>query len=386
MMYLVAILLQLIGGAFTSLIVIGNLSVQICLTIFSMGLTIIFLFKNYKLVTSKIKLKNTFFIESTLMILYLIFLYLLVEKSKYSVVEIFKIVIYIYSIYFLNKSAIEVYRKKYSDFKQLKKVMYTWMKFNCYLSFIQFIAFHIFRIVIQYPTQRIYQHGMIRPAGLYTEPAHWGGIAILYFILSKDEFCERKKDIIFIIISLVLSGSTISIIVAILLALRLFINTFKVEYMIRTLIIISISIISLGFFLFKTDQGKRVQILLSNPYKDGSMKMRIIKGVDIYNNLNLQQKIIGINQNGLKNIDNYISWENSDLIGSGEYMSGLTLELISYGIIGTVLLNGFYYRTLNVKNKKFFFFVFEILRIGSSLSYMSMPMILFVVYSNIDDN
>lgn len=125
--------------------------------------------------------------------------------------------------------------------------------------------------------------------------------------------------------------------------------------------------------------------MLDNIKADQSLMVRVYKGIYIYNNMDNYEKLFGINFGNIDEIKKYIYdpqyYENfTDQI---EYMSGIGYELISFGLIGFLIINIFYYKVLNAKKNKYFFIVFELMRFGINLSYMSSIMILFLILCNI---
>ncbi|EOU1697810.1 hypothetical protein LTX13_002038 [Clostridium perfringens] len=251
----------------------------------------------------------------------------------------------------------------------------------------QLVLFNFFGVVLQYNTQRIYDHGSLRPAGLFTEPAFIGAYSIILLSLSAKEYINKKSLILITSIILITTGSAISILVSALLILKfLFIK--RKDKKIITLFLIILLCLPTGISIFlNTNQGMRIKSLIDNTNYDGSAIVRVYKGIYIFNQFDFEKKLFGVNFGNYNETDKYI--ENSgkyydSFKSTGEYMSGVGLELVHFGLIGFLILNIFYAYVLRANRNIFFFIAFEILRIGSNLSYMSFIMILFLIMSNLN--
>ena len=383
MLYLFSFIILIIGSFFTSLCIIGNLSVNIVFSIFSIILVFIFLILNIKKVIS-LEVKRTNIIPVFFILIYFTIYFCFNKNFSQNYLELFKMYIYMISIYCFFKIGLEI---KSFNTEKLKKIYIIFLKLNLAIAVLQLVLFNVFGIVLQYNTQRIYDHGSLRPAGLFTEPSFIGAYSIILLSLSVKEYIDKKKLILITSLILITTGSAVSILVSILLIFKFLFIKRKNKKIITLFLIILLCLPTATSIFLNTNQGMRIRSLIDNTNYDGSAIVRVYKGIYIFNQFDFKKKLFGVNFGNYNETDEYI--DNSgkyydSFKGTGEYMSGVGLELVHFGLIGFLILNVFYAYVLKANKNIFFFIAFEILRMGSNLSYMSFIMILFLIMTNLN--
>jgi hypothetical protein len=184
-----------------------------------------------------------------------------------------------------------------------------------------------------------------RPASLFLEPAHFAqfmGPALL-FVLFDEKRKNRFPVAVFFSIAVLLSTSTNAVVIVIVAWVSYLayenLQTKNVQNLLRiiSVVIAIIVIIAVSARFSETfSYGiTRLQKLIAGSDASGSAYERVMKGFEIWKQLNILEKIFGI---GFGTYDSYYSLGTLSVYnGEVEYMSSISYILVSGGIIGLTL-------------------------------------------------
>lgn len=193
-----------------------------------------------------------------------------------------------------------------------------------------------------------YAENFFRPAGFYSEPAMFSQFllpAIVFSIIGWDKKEANYVLLIFILLGIIISTSTLGIALAIILVVYSFYVKYKRN---QTKLILVVAITSISIFIvlnilepqLVTFTLSKLNIFDSAVY--GSEGIRIFRGWSIFYQIPDHYKMIGI---GHGNLGNFLTrtgitsiYDTNDL-GYLDYASGISLSFLYYGIIpGTLYL------------------------------------------------
>ena len=271
----------------------------------------------------------------------------------------------------------------------VSKIMNFVIKLNVIIIFVQSILYNFMHIYIKLPYQVIsWGSTEGRPLGLFSEPAHVGSLFICILLLDKNVIIREKRWIILSILSLILTQSPTNIVISATILIKLLIS---IGFNLRKLFIVCgiLTIMITSGIKDSNYHIERISNIVSGDINevDGSTFGRVYKGFIVFSNMPLDKKLIGIGiDNELESIQ-YSSRSKyySRLLENVSYFSGIGYELVTYGIVGFLIINIFYYLLLG-KNNLLFFIVFEILRIGTGLNYTSSILPLYIIMSRMLKN
>jgi len=325
------------------------------------------------------------------LILFIIFIIFNLNISRYNSIIHISISILLFFILYLN---IDIF-KKYNHILEsnFKILIYVFT----FIIMAQFILLNIFHInfdlsfgLMDSSGQRNYneKQAFLRSSGLYVEPAHQSLMLIFLLILAEySHFKERY--ILFIVISLIFTFSTIGLIADIIYLLYyIFIknkakNKIKILCMIIILFIINYK--SIIIYLFKIFQ-------INNQYS--SAYIRLVGPIVILQNMNFKELMIGIGFGNIQEFlikNNYINSSN----GATQIGSNSLLQFLTSG--GIILLFIFILFKLHIffnikqgfndKFSKIAFILYLIIDFGGDYSYLPWYwVILFIIRYNIENN
>lgn len=295
-------------------------------------------------------------------------------------IELPKLIFYLIMFWFIPYVFIEIAYQEKFNLKKFENIYFYCIMINVIFIFIQFIGFYIFNIYFELPYQTIYWDSVIRPVGFFGEPAHFGSFC-LGIVMYDDKFFKHNiRNIILVVVALVISGSVVNIITSTIIILKLIKSLNLKKKFIMGVLILSGGIIIASFNL---DLFTRLEYALQTDINeiDGSTLVRVYKGPIIFNNMDLEEKIIGLGIGNESRISEYINNSRLYRLFLGDmqdYFSGLGYEMVFFGIFGLLILNLFYYIYLG-KNNTLFFIGFEILRLGTSISYPSPIIPMYII-------
>lgn len=322
-----------------------------------------------------IKRKNIVLLLFTIIIsIYLLINFMFTKSTSFF--NTFKLIIYCFTYYFFIK--INLDDVICNDRKIINRIVNIYLGLiyiNIFWGIVQVVSYRYLNIVLSYPSQVITLNGVVRLTGLFGEPAHLGLFCLPLTLFNREFYINRYKFIVLLVFSLMISNSTVCLIVAVSIFLKLFLfisNKKKVMLIIITTIAI---LVASNMF----DLSRYTSSLTG---ADTSSMARIEKWKVVYNNMDPVQKLIGIGMDSdteeyLRNDFNY-----SKYLVYLDYYPGFGQELIYLGIMGFILFNIYYLYLFNYKFKNILFFIcFECMRLGSSITFNSNIMVMFLILS-----
>ncbi|MGU8352507.1 hypothetical protein ACV3NO_10110 [Clostridium perfringens] len=230
-------------------------------------------------------------------------------------------------------------------------------------------------LVLNYQTA--FRGNIFRPCGFFGEPAHLGIFLVALITLKKDIFIENLKFIFITIILLILTGSSVNLMVSILLVIKIML-IYKNKKKLIVYLPILLLVLNLFIYIFPNQFQRNFTVFKNVENTDDSTILRFYKGFIVFKSLDFKEKLLGAGEGDTDYIykipSEYFELFNENL----DYFSGIGGEIVYLGLIQSILLNIFYYYILG-KNNKYFFVSFEILRFGASISYNSIIIPLFVI-------
>lgn len=241
----------------------------------------------------------------------------------------------------------------------------------------QFLGNNFADLYLAFPWQRS-SPLFYRPSGVFLEPAHMGQFSLGLLFFQRSDFFPKKNQglILLVVISLVVSFSAISLIVALSILLRLVMGRTRIFKNSSLNLAISLGIVFLlamgsHSFLSNVPQFERIQ--KASNLEGGSSIVRVLKGPILFQNLPLEKILLGVGP-GLsdKAIDNYHG-EHSDLFQkTGRYVNGFFDEFICYGFFAALFLNLFYLLLfLPSDDWALKYITFQAVRLGAGLTIAS---------------
>lgn len=377
----IAITLLIVATHFIYLYVFSNIALSHIMIYF--GVLIMLLYVVNKLASRKkvFYLKKIYkYIIIITIILIIYFILFNFEYFTSNHIELPKLIFYLTMFWFTPYIFMEILYQEKFNLKNIENIYFYCIMINVIFIFIQFIGFYIFNIYFELPYQTIYWDNIIRPVGFFGEPAHFGSFCLAIVMYDEKFFKYNIRNIVLIIIALVISGSVVNIITSTIIILKL-----VKSLNLKKKFIIGVLILSVGITIasFNLDLFTRLEYALQTDINkiDGSTLVRVYKGPIIFNNMNLGKKITGLGMGNERVIPEYIN--NSRLYSlflgdMQEYFSGLGYEMVFFGVVGLLILNVFFYIYLG-KNNTLFFIGFEILRLGTSISYPSPIIPMYII-------
>ncbi len=296
-----------------------------------------------------------------------------------STFELFKSYILVFVNLFLLAGLKEIPTKLYSFTWSAYKVL---VFLNLIVVLAQFAGIFIgysFTLPWQVTGFQNFDMHRSRPSGLFSEPAHLALAAIP--ILVVGDRLSKLEGILFTLysLSLFLTFSSTDYVFATLVLLRLIAmmflsrkgNSFSTLSRILGIITLLFLVLLVFSFLPRLPQFQRIQASLS--LSDMSSQARLLEGFRIFSELDITHKLFGVGPGDLKPaLEKLLSINiNEYLIPSG----GLSVELISYGIMFVILEKVFLTMKLGLKN----FLVILIYQLGAGLTINSPGMIYIVL-------
>ncbi|ELC8383138.1 hypothetical protein ACV3MX_08475 [Clostridium perfringens] len=272
--------------------------------------------------------------------------------------------------------AIKIYKNKFKSINVIKIYLII-AKINIYLAIIQFGVNKISGISLVLNYQTAFRGNIFRPCGFFGEPAHLGIFLVALITLKKDIFIENLKFIFITIILLILTGSSVNLMVSILLVIKIML-IYKNKKKLIVYLPILLLVLNLFIYIFPNQFQRNFTVFKNVENTDDSTILRFYKGFIVFKSLDFKEKLLGAGEGDTDYIykipSEYFELFNENL----DYFSGIGGEIVYLGLIQSILLNIFYYYILG-KNNKYFFVSFEILRFGASISYNSIIIPLFVI-------
>lgn len=184
--------------------------------------------------------------------------------------------------------------------------------------------------------------GFLRPSGYFLEPSHLSqfflpGVVLSLFNWGKNKGLDYKSLILFLI-TIFISGSTNGIVISgIILILFMAYKVYK-ERNIKVFGFVLIGITTLIVFLYWQNEMFAYIYSKINFSSDETRRMqgiRILRGWEIFKNLPIKYKFIGIGHGNIKNymlLNNIITTYDPSNIDNLDYVNGLSALVIYYGI------------------------------------------------------
>lgn len=208
-----------------------------------------------------------------------------------------------------------------------------------------------------------YKFLLYRPSSMFLEPGYYALFCIPYIcifpFLKKQTFGEKFSNLI-VYISIFLSGSSAGIIalcVVFYSSINAYLKNVGLKKFINYFFTFIISFIFLFIFCFFFRENNYIDRTISG----ASFNYRIVRGVEIYEKMNISSKIIGIGPN---NLENYMKYNNLMTNYDEErldYCSSFTQILNYFGLIG------------------FIFFVIYLINIYNDIKINKIAKLLFVL-------
>lgn len=381
-MLIVSFILQIIAIQFNYVYVKKNLSLAFLFMVIALIIQTIYILRD------SFKQRYGFLINSKIsngikwiLILQIIIIVFNFKVFSNNFIEFIKFNIFIMGYWIIPYYCIFIYLKN-SPNKAMRviKIYILIVVVNVYFALIQFSFYELFKISLALPYQVLERGIIFRPAGFLGEPAHLGVLILPILSFSRIMIKKQRVNIILATIILFLSGSTVNLIVALLLSIKL-IFSFKFNNK-NIIFIITISIISVMFLEMFPEQFQRHKTVFEKDLNsvDNSTVLRIYKGPIIFRNLPIDKKITGVGIGNEREAISYVSKSHYFNLFSNnmDYFSGVGYELVILGIVIMCILNIIYYKFIGIKNL-YFFIGFELMRIGSSISYNSEVIPMFIV-------
>jgi len=217
-----------------------------------------------------------------------------------------------------------------------------------------------------------------RLCGLMGEPEHLGLISVGLIFTKKD---DRKEFLLslFSIIVLIISFSATSWVIALLIF-------FSLIQKLKRRSIVLIILIMLFVLLFARNMPGYARIISAASLADNSSFVRVAKGIAVYIDLDLPMKLLGTGPGDASVYKSLYSGSLYGRIQAGDnFINGLFSELLSFGMIASIILNYIYFVIIGGRKEWTYFMAFTILRLGTSINCSNpfLPLILLPMLSEI---
>jgi hypothetical protein len=270
------------------------------------------------------------------------------------------------------------------DYYSVSGVLNAVILFHLFFFIIQFLAFYIFGVLIDFlfpitgEESRFFfggaLTGLVRCTGLYNEPATYsyyvGGLVFLNILLLKKINIISKIAIISIALTLSISGILLAIILY-------FYYSFFISKKLKNILffsIVSVFVITIVLLYFNDNVYMYLFERFSNLSDDTSTNTRFFDSFDFLKSKNIFIQLFGV---GLGNYTNDISLTPSGIIGLISsfgfvgyiiFSSSLYFYTQKNGTINFLMLNVFLFSTITIQTV-FFWFLFSIYYYNVNRSY-----------------
>lgn len=215
-------------------------------------------------------------------------------------------------------------------------IYFCFLRLNILFILLQLILNHFFKINLIFPWQGTpLLAGSFRPCGLLGEPAHAGIFFMGILFLRSQQIRERRSLLIWSILALFFTFSLISIIVASALTVKIYFSLDMASRKYPLLICIAV----LSIFIIYRDHPRIIRIQGSLSFSGGSAYPRVIQGLEIYGGLDLKEKFFGISPGNDLVKSEKLARQTRNRPYFDDFISGMMGELISYGLIPSIMVN-----------------------------------------------